>query len=93
MLHRIRQRHADAGVILVVARALDLDGLAVQEEALVGIELQVANAEARLVPIYDRAAGVHLGHQLVEVPLFQGPQRRLADDHLLFVGALAQDGN
>ena len=93
ILHRIRQRHADAGVILVVARPLDLDGLAVQQEALVGIELEVANAEARLVAIYDRAAGVHLSHQLVEVPLFQGPQRRLADDHLLFVGALAQDGN
>ena len=51
VLHGIGQRHADAGVILVVAGALHLDGLAVEEEALVGVELQVANAEARLVAV------------------------------------------
>ena len=54
VLQAIRQRRADAGVILVIARALDLHRLAVEEEALVGVEVNRADAERRLVAI-DRA--------------------------------------
>ena len=93
ILHGIRQGHADAGMILVVARALHLDRLAVQEEALVSVELQVANPEARFIAIRYGPAGLDLGDQLVEVPLLQRPQRRLPDRHLLFVAALARYRN
>ena len=49
ILHRIRQRGAYAGVVLVIARPLQLHGLAVQEEALLRIKCNRANAKSRLV--------------------------------------------
>ena len=90
ILHRIRQRHTETCVILMVARALYLHRFAVEEESAIGVELQIANPEARLIAVRDGPAGLDLGHQLVQVPLFQRPQRRLVDDDLLLKGALAE---
>ena len=52
-LQAIGQRRAHAGVILVIAGALNLDRLAVEEEALVGIEDCRAHAEADALGIAD----------------------------------------
>ena len=46
VLHRIGQRRAHAGVVLVIAGSLQLDRLAVQEESLLRVERDRANAEA-----------------------------------------------
>ena len=45
-MDRVRHRDADAGVVLVVAGALELERLVVEEEAVVGIEADRAEAEA-----------------------------------------------
>ena len=84
ILHRIGHRRAHAGVVLMVAGALQFDGLAVEQEALVRIKHAGADAEGRLIAIRNGAAGFHLGHQLVQVALFQRPQRRRLHHHLLF---------
>ena len=66
-------------------------GVAVQEEALVRIEPQVADAEPRLVAVRDRAAGLHLGDERVEVPLVRATTVPAACTvHLLLVGPLGQ---
>ncbi len=65
ILHRIGQRSAHAGVVLMVASAFQLDGFAIEEEALLGIEGTRADSERRLVPIGDSTAVIHLGDQLV----------------------------
>ena len=57
VLHGVGQRRAEPGVVLVIAGALQLDRLAVEEEALLRVELDDANAERRFVPIDDRPAG------------------------------------
>jgi hypothetical protein len=88
ILGRIGQRDPQAGVILVVARALDFYWLIVEEEALGGIETQRSDSETGLVAIGDLAAGLDLRDQLVEVALFQRPQRRLVKSHLLLKGML-----
>ena len=82
---RVRQRRAHAGVVLVIAGALELDGLAVQQEALLGIERDGANAERRFVAIDDCAADAHLGDELVEIALFERPECGRLHHHLLLV--------
>ncbi len=89
VLHRVGQRRAQAGVVLVIAGAFHLDRLAVEEQAFLRVELDGADAEARLVAIDNVAAGAHFGHQRVEIALFERPELRLADGHLLLVGLIA----
>jgi hypothetical protein len=74
---RVRQRDAHSGMILVIARALDINRLAVQQTALVGVEFQITNAEARFVPVGYRSSCFHFRHQCVKISLFERPQRRL----------------
>ena len=51
----------------MVADALKLPALAVEEEAFVGNECYAANAEARLVSIFQPAAGaVDFRHRTIE---------------------------
>ena len=92
VLHRVGQRRAHARVVLVIAGPLQLDGLAVEEEALLGVERAGADAEGRLVAVRDGAARLDLGHQLVQVALFERPQRGRLHHHLLLVGVLAPLG-
>ena len=53
--------------VVMVADALKLPALAVEEEAFVGNECYAANAEARLVSIFQSAAGaVDFRHRTIE---------------------------
>jgi hypothetical protein len=56
ILKSIRHGRANAGVVLVIARALDDVGLSVQKESLVRVESHGANAEFRLHSVRDLAA-------------------------------------
>ncbi len=56
---------ADPGMVLVIAGALDLDALAVEEEAGVRIEPDVAQAERRKHTIERRVFGDIVLHDLV----------------------------
>ena len=52
-LQRIGYRRADTGMVLVIAGALDLHGLAIQEKPLVGIEHGGTHAEVDALGIAD----------------------------------------
>ncbi len=73
VLDRVRNRRAHPCVILVIAGSLELDGLAVQQEALLGIECADADAEGRLITISDCAAHFDLRNELVQIALFERP--------------------
>ena len=75
-LRGVRQSHAQAGVILVIAGAFDLHRLAVEKEAQVRIETNGPNPKRRFIAIDDPAAGVNLRKQRVEIAIFQRPQGR-----------------
>ena len=57
-MNLVRQRDADAGKILMIAGALDLYRLVIQQEALVGIEADGADAKCGLVFVRGIAVGV-----------------------------------
>ena len=79
VLETIGQSRADSGVVLVAAHALDLDALAVQEEALVLIELDGANAELGLVFVNVLTALGDTGDEGVQVGRFDIPEFGLSD--------------
>ncbi len=54
-------------MVLVIAGTLDLDALAVEEKALVGIELDIAEAEGRDHPVEDRMVVRGAGFQQLVV--------------------------
>ena len=69
----IGNRRADAGVVVVVARALELERPAVEEEALRGIERDRADAERRLERVPHRAFVANLGSDAMEVRRLDRP--------------------
>ena len=85
----VRHREADAGVVLMVAGALDLDRLAVEEKAVVRIEADRADAECARVAIDDRAIDQDLADQRVEVRRFRRPKCRRGDARFLHCSRLA----
>ena len=60
-------------MILVIARAFQFDRLVIEKETILRIEPDRANAKGSLVAIDDIAAGSHLRHKLVKVPLLERP--------------------
>jgi len=52
-LQRVGQRHAHAGMVLVVVGAVDLDVPAVEEEAVVGVETDGGGCQGRLVTVHQ----------------------------------------
>ncbi len=44
-------------MVLVIAGALQLDGLAIQQEAPLGVEFDGANSEGSFIAIHDLPAG------------------------------------
>ena len=76
VVHGVRHRDADAGMVLVVVGAMQLDGPAVEEEALVGVEADRADAEGRVVAIDDPAIAAHPRRQGVALRRLQRPQPR-----------------
>ena len=72
-LHAIGQRRAHSGVILVIARALNLHGLSVQEEAMVRIELHGPHSERYALGIANLISGLDSHDRRVEI--------RVAIDH------------
>ncbi len=71
VLHGVGHGDADSGVVLVITGPLHLDGLAVEKEALLRIELERTNAEGRLIAIDDFAVRFNLGDQRVEISLLR----------------------
>ena len=82
-LQRVGKRRAHAGVVLMVARALQLDVPVVQEEPVVGVEAQRANAEGRLAAVDLGAVDLDARDQRVEVRRLERPERRAAHGELL----------
>ena len=66
-------------MVLVVVSAMDLDMPAVEEEAVVGIEQDRADAEGRLITVHHGAAGAERRHEPVERGRLQRPEPRLRD--------------
>ena len=83
LLHGIRHGHADAGVILVVAGAEQLQRAAVEEEALVGVEAERANAKRRVAGVYDLVAHADLSVQRVQRGAVHVPELRARELHVL----------
>src|ERR1035437_10711141 len=67
VLHGVRQRGTHTGMILVVAGALQLDGLAIHQKALLGVKFRDSNAEWSLTAIHHLPVRLNLGDQLVEI--------------------------
>src|SRR5579859_5982007 len=81
-LQPVRQGGAHSRMILMVAGALDLHGLAVEEESLVGVPANIANAEADalgVVPlqITARLFGLDRNFGSVEVRSLRRPESRI----------------
>ena len=60
-MNPIRQRNADAGEVLMVTGALDLYRLVIQQDALVRIEADGADAKCGLVFVHGIAVGFDHG--------------------------------
>jgi hypothetical protein len=74
-LQPVRHRRAHSGVILVVAGALNLDGFAVEEESLVGVEVRGAHTKADALGIARLAVRFHGHNRRVEIRRIHRPQR------------------
>ena len=85
VLNGVRQGGADAGVVLVIAGALDLDVLAVEENPLLRVDGDGAYAEGGLVAVHGRLVGAEFSDELVEIALFQRPELGAPHGQLLFV--------
>ena len=72
----IGQRDADSGMVLVVVGALQLDVLTVEEEALIGIEAEAADAEGRGAAVHHLVALPHFSDEGVALGRGQRPQAR-----------------
>src|SRR5438105_6794837 len=66
-------------MVLVIAGALDLDWLAVQEEAAVCVEVDGANSEGGVFGIDGLAVGLQCRDCAIEVRVLAGPERGLSD--------------
>src|SRR5581483_377833 len=79
VLQRIGQRHADAGVILMAANALDFDVPAIEKKAALRIETNAAEAERRLHRIGYVVAAAQRRDQAVKCRRFRRPKARSGD--------------
>ena len=79
----VRDGNADAREVLVVAHALNLDVLAVEEKTLVGVKTDRADAEWGIACIYDTPLLLYLRVQCVQLWLFKRPEQRVHDCHSL----------
>lgn len=88
------ERRAERAQVVVVAHPLQLELLAVQEEAAVGVEAQRANSEARLVGVDERASSLHGSERDVAIRTLLGagaPELRIGKGRtLLGAGARAR---
>jgi len=71
---RIGNGDAHARMILMIASALDLERLAVEEKALVGVEAEGAKADAQGTPVVLLTLARQTGAQRVEVGRIDGPE-------------------
>src|SRR5581483_6251459 len=75
-LQRVRDRRANAGVILMIACAVNLVSLAVQQKTALRIKTERANPESRLLLIDDFVSNTNGRHQRVQARRLRGPQNR-----------------
>ena len=78
-LQRVGQRHAHAGVVLVIIGAMDLHVPAVEEETTIGVEKNAADAEGRLVTVPDGAADADRRDKPMQHGRLQRPEARVRD--------------
>ena len=76
-------RGADARMIVMVAGPEQLHRLAVEEEAALRVETDVANPEPGVELVDRNSALLDAGVESVEVAIFERPQPRRIDQHLL----------
>jgi hypothetical protein len=88
ILNGIGDGNADAGVILMVAGAHDLDGAVIQEKALFCIDAECAEANSRFFVIHDHTVlddfntkGIKLG--IIHVPTDGAGNGKLLEDRFL----------
>ena len=92
-LQPVRERRAHAGMVLVIARALDFHGLAVQEKSLIRVETNGADTELRFEAVGRRAFAIHGAQQAIKIRLFNRPQQGMAEPRLGFEGRASPGGN
>ncbi len=78
-LQRVRNRGADAGVVLVIAGAVDLIVFAVEQKAEVRVEGHGADAENGFLAVDNLASHRDGGDELVELRRFRRPENRRSD--------------
>ena len=88
-------RHSQRAQIGVIAHALNLVGLAVQQEALFLVEGDGTDAEGRLVTVHHFPVFQHLADQRIEVRTVHVPALRMADGERggLRLAAIRRDGH
>ena len=93
VLHGIRYSSADPGMVLVIARSLQLHNLAIEKKSLIGIEGDGTNPETGLVAVDHAGFASYFRHQLVQIPLFERPKERLFNIHCLLISLRLPVGN
>ena len=71
----VRHGGAHAGVVLMIARALELDRSAVEQEPALCIELDAAHAEGRVGGIDDAIVLFDAGFEPIQLRSLQRPER------------------
>src|SRR5690349_5271659 len=75
------ERRAERSKIVMVANAVEPDVFAVEEEPSIGVELDRADAEDRLVTIKQFPALLDRRDGYVKIGVLQTPQFRIVDAH------------
>src|ERR1039458_6050921 len=91
----VGHRVAPAGVVLMRVRALEIIMFAVQEKALVGGELEPAEAERRRVIVHRLAAIQHDGSYGIQIWIFRRPEFRIRNWRaglIEAIGGIRRDG-
>ena len=78
-LQPVRQSSPYTGMVLVVARSLNLQGFAIQEEALLRIEHRGAHAEAHSFGIANFGVGLDRDDGRIEIRCVDRPQRGIRE--------------
>ncbi len=72
----IGQGRADAGVILVVAGALDFHGLTVEEETLLRVECERADTKVNSLGVVHSTRGLHGYDRRIQIRTVRRPEGR-----------------
>ena len=75
----VRQGGADAGMVLVIACALEFIRLAVEQKTLVGVKRHRADAKFRFLPVHHLPAAPDRGDEFVKFRGFGRPKDRRSD--------------